>query len=125
MQRGLHALRRAVVAEVEDVNRLIYHVLRTGIVIAVGLVGLAFLLAFAEGAPLPDQYIPLREIPGEIAGVNPAAFLTLGILVLVLTPVARVLASLLSFVEERDRRFVLVAGIVLLNLLISLLVGLA
>src|SRR5207249_496678 len=49
----------------------------------------------------------------------PTGYLNLGVLVLIFTPVARVLLSLLSFLEERDRAYVLMTGIVLTNLLIS------
>lgn len=124
MARGLQALRRAVVTEVEDVNRLLYHVLRAGVIIAVGLITFSFLLAWSGGGPIPDKAIPFRAIPTELLNLTPAGFLSLGILVLVFTPVTSVFASLLSYVEEGDRPFVVVTSIVFLNLLLSLALGL-
>ncbi|HKZ99362.1 MAG TPA: DUF1634 domain-containing protein [Thermoplasmata archaeon] len=124
MSRGLVALRRAVVTEVEDVNRLLSHVLRAGVLVAVGLIAFAFLLAWSGGGPVPDAAVKFRAIPSELLRLTPAGFLSLGIVVLVLTPVTSVFASLLSFAEERDRPLVFVSGIVLMNLLVSLLLGL-
>ena len=43
----------------------------------------------------------------------------LGILLMIFTPLARVVLSFLSFAEERDRTYVAVTAIVLLNLLVS------
>jgi uncharacterized membrane protein len=124
MGRGLTALRRAVVAEVEDVNRLLYHVLRSGVLVAVGLIAFAFLLAWSGGGPVPDAAVPFRAVPGELLRLTPAGFLSLGIMVLILTPVTSVFASLVSSAEERDRPLTLVAALVFLNLVVSVLLGL-
>jgi len=76
-RRRVQALRKAVVAEVADINRGIADVLRGGV------------------------------------------------LVLILTPVARVTLSLLSFLRERDRLYVEITTTVLLNLILGLLLGVA
>jgi len=44
VQRRVAALRRAVVAEVEDMNRLIYHILRGGVVVSVAVLVFGFVL---------------------------------------------------------------------------------
>src|SRR5881409_3940611 len=119
VQNRIAALRRAVLTEVEDINRLIYHILRGGVIVSVAFLLFGFILTGVTGHPLPDKSIPPRLLGAELIRFTPAGYLNLGVLVLIFTPVARVLLSLLSFLEERDRAYVLMTGIVLTNLLIS------
>jgi uncharacterized membrane protein len=51
--------------------------------------------------------------------------LSLGILFLIFTPVARVALSVSYFAREKDRAYVLITLIVLANLLLGLALGLA
>lgn len=119
VQMRVGNLRRAVLAEVEDINRLIYHVLRAGVVLSVSLILFGFILeAFGAGG-LPTQSIPPRRLLSELLRFTPAGYVNLGILVLIFTPMARVLLSLLSFLEERDRTFAAITLVVLVNLLTS------
>jgi len=119
VQHRIAALRRAVLTEVEDINRLIYHILRGGVVVSVAFLLFGFILAGVTGRPLPEHSIPPRALGPDLIPFTPTGYLNLGVLVLIFTPVARVLLSLLSFLEERDRAYVLMTGIVLTNLLIS------
>src|SRR2546422_2908776 len=119
VQHRIAALRRAVLTEVEDINRLIYHILRGGVIVSVAFLLFGFILAGVTGHALPDKSVPPRLLGAELIRFTPAGYLNLGVLVLIFTPVARVLLSLLSFLEERDRAYVLMTGIVLTNLLIS------
>jgi len=119
VQNRIAALRRAVLTEVEDLNRLIYHILRGGVVVSVAFLLFGFILAGLTGLPLPEHSTPPRSLGPLLIHFTPAGFLNLGVLVLIFTPVARVLLSLLSFAEERDRPYVLMTAIVLTNLLIS------
>jgi len=122
VQMRVGNLRRAVLAEVEDINRLIYHVLRAGVVLSVSLILFGFILeAFGAGG-LPTQSIPPRRLLSELVRFTPAGYVNLGILVLIFTPMARVLLSLLSFLEERDRTFAAITLVVLVNLLTSFFV---
>ncbi len=122
VQNRIGALRRAVVTEVEDINRLIYHVLRGGVIVSVSLILFAFILRGLGGPDIPQQSIPPRQLGPYLVGFTPAGYLNLGVLLLIFTPMARVVLSLVSFIEERDRAYVALTGIVLLNLLLSLLV---
>ncbi|TLZ76186.1 MAG: DUF1634 domain-containing protein [Methanobacteriota archaeon] len=119
VQDRIAALRRAVVGEVEDTNRLIYHVLRGGVLVSVAVLLFGFILVGAKSAALPDHSVPPRSLIPQLVQFTPAGFLSLGVLVLIATPMVRVLLSLLSFAEDRDRTYVLMTGIVLVNLLIS------
>ncbi len=88
----------------------------SGVLMALGLV-----LALVRGMGPGD--VPAGPTIGTIVRfavaepLHPLSFLYGGILVLMFTPVLRVIAALIGFAEERDRRFVLVSGTVLLLLL--------
>jgi len=65
--------------------------------------------------------------PGEVisglAEFKPYALIALGLLVLILTPVLRVAASIVIFLLERDYAYVLITAVVLLILVVSFLLG--
>ena len=54
------------------------------------------------------------------AAVRGRAIIQLGLLLLIATPVARVAFSLVAFLRERDRAYVLITSFVLALLLVSL-----
>ena len=120
VQRRVAALRRAVVAEVEDMNRLIYHILRGGVVVSVAVLVFGFVLVAMIGRPIPERSIPPRSLGDQLYHFTPEGYLSLGVLILIFTPVVRVLLSLLSFVKEGDRMYVLMTLIVFANLITSL-----
>lgn len=97
-------------------------ILRTGVIAAATLVALggAVYLAKRTGAPLaPD----LRSIAGIFRGataLEPLYIIQLGLLVLMATPVIRVVACVIGFGVERDRPYVVISLIVLALLLVSL-----
>src|SRR5207245_7824834 len=62
VQDRIAALRRAVLTEVEDINRLIYHILRGGVVVSVAFLLFGFILAGLTGLPLPDHSTPPRPL---------------------------------------------------------------
>jgi uncharacterized membrane protein len=75
--------------------------------------------------PWPRSPVSLHLVPAEVLALTPAAILSLGVIVLILTPVARVLLSMFVFAGERDRLYVLITGIVLLNLAVGMAIALA
>ncbi|MCS7051178.1 MAG: DUF1634 domain-containing protein [Thermomicrobium sp.] len=118
----------------DRLDLLISHVLRLGVSIAalVGAVGLA--LFFVRGPQPGDprtvhELLALRagtqargprELLDGLLAARPDDIMRLGVLVLLLTPTARVALSLLLFVLERDVVFALVAAVVLFILLLGL-----
>jgi uncharacterized membrane protein len=68
---------------------------------------------------VPPQY---RDIRGVISAAGPSdwrAVIQLGLLLLILTPIARVAFSLAGFALERDRTYVVLTALVLAILLYS------
>lgn len=121
----MRALREAVQREIEDLNLVIYHVLRGGVVLSVLLVGLGLALGAVNPDTLPMSPLGPGPLAHELLRLSATGFLSLGVVAMILTPVARVLLSILAYVRKKDRPYVLVTAIVLVNLLVGMLFGLA
>lgn len=66
----------------------------------------------------------LRHFSGVLEGIetgDPAALIQLAVLLLIATPVARVVFALIAFLIERDKLFVVISAIVLAVLLYGFL----
>jgi len=107
----------------EPVERVIRSILLCGIALSVALMAAGLVLGVARGAGLPRGVVPLAELPRALAALRPAAYLSLGLIVLIGTPFVRVVGSLVVFVRERDRRYVLVTTIVLLVMCLGVVLG--
>jgi uncharacterized membrane protein len=67
-----------------------------------------------------------HTLPSVVRGIQHSqgrAIVTFGLLLLVATPVLRVAVSVLAFVYQRDRTFVVITSVVLLLLLTSFMLG--
>ncbi len=69
----------------------------------------------------PESLKSLVEIFHGVLGMSARAIIQLGLLLLIATPVARVLFSAIAFAIERDGMYVVITLIVLAILLYSLL----
>lgn len=98
-------------------------VLQMGLGVSLFLVFVSLVVYFAEGAPAPLAPQPMRNLLGDLGHPSVGWFLNLGILLLLLTPLARVLTSALLFLRRRDVIFTAVTAIVLANLVLGLLLG--
>jgi uncharacterized membrane protein len=117
----------------ERVEGTIGNLLRVGVIVSALLVfsgGLLYLI-HEGGQPAPSnlsqfQPAPLRNpirIVHEAAAGDPLGLIMLGLLVLIATPVARVLFSVVVFALQRDRLYVFFTLFVLVVLLYSLFSG--
>jgi uncharacterized membrane protein len=115
------------------VEQFVGRLLQLGVLIAavVVLAGGALLLAqhgsslaaFSTFRGEPDA---LRSIGGIVHGVvsfRSEAIVQLGLLLLIVTPVARVAFTLVAFILQRDRTYVLITTLVLALLLYGLILG--
>jgi uncharacterized membrane protein len=102
-------------------------VLFLGVILASALLLSGLILFFAKGAGSAVSFNDLihqenmsgrlGSILREVGRADANAVMKLGVLALILTPIARVGMSVLLFASERDRAFVLVTGVVLTVLL--------
>jgi uncharacterized membrane protein len=125
-------MNRPVVTDA-GIERVVSIVLRTGVSISGAIVlvgGIYYVLRHASenaayhifhGQPSIDRTID--QIARGAVALRARSIIQFGILVLIATPILRVLFSLVGFVFERDRTYVLVTAIVLLVLLYSLVSG--
>jgi uncharacterized membrane protein len=119
------------------VDRLIAYVLRGGVTISVVVVLAGLIITFVHhreyfrsrpalgaltnpGASYPSTVGAVIEGVREGRG---QAIVSLGLLLLIATPVARVAVSIAVFVIERDRLYVVITAIVLALLLLSFVLG--
>jgi uncharacterized membrane protein len=107
------------------------HLLRSGVVIAALIVFAGGLWFLAQSSGVRKDYRTFHGVPAELSHVSqifhgavawqPLAVIQFGILVLIATPVSRVLFSMLGFALERDWMYVAITAIVLALLLYSLI----
>ena len=105
--------------------------LQVGVLLAsfVMLIG-GFLYMRAHHGEVPNyrvfssEPLRLRHFGGVAKGIqagDPAAIIQLAVLLLIATPVARVVFALIAFLIERDKLFVLISALVLAVLLYGFL----
>ena len=107
-------------SEHQSIDRPVALVLLFGMLLSIVLmlVGVIMLLA-SQNHQAIKLLSPIRAIT-ETIKLNPAGWLSLGLLVLVLTPVARVLIAIFSFAWIRDWKYVLISTVVLIAMLTGL-----
>jgi len=104
-------------------ERLLHWMLLIGITISTFLLLSGLILAVFTGQPIPSEVPAFDQIIPELLAYRPIGFLTVGILVLIATPILRVFGSVLAFVYERDWRYAGITFIVLLIVLLRIFLG--
>ncbi len=107
----------------DPVERMVSRVLGIGIGLSVASMLAGLMLGLASGDGVPTHVISLGDLLPGLRQPDAAAYLSLGLLVLVATPFARVAGSVVAFALERDRRYVLVTAVVLAVMCLGVLLG--
>jgi uncharacterized membrane protein len=117
----------------QKIEILVGNLLRAGVALSATVVfaGALVYLVRHGGSPAnysnfhgePLEYRSIRGIFAGVARLRGRAIIQLGLLVLIATPIARVVLSVVGFAGEKDRLYVIVTSIVLVILLYSLLVS--
>jgi uncharacterized membrane protein len=115
-----------------QIEQVIGTLLQVGVLLSAAVVlagGVWLLVECGSGSPQYARIRPLdpalRTAGGVIASLrhaNPESLIQFGLLLLIATPVARVVLSLVAFALQRDRLYVTVTLIVLVVLTYSLAV---
>ena len=92
----------------EDVDRLLDRyirlVLRAGMLLSVMVMFAGLVVVILS--PGPVDSLPIEHLPGELMSGSPVAIIALGILLLIITPLARVIAAAVVFAVDREYLFV-------------------
>jgi len=107
----------------DPIERTVNVVLTAGIVVTVALLVAGLVLSIVKGQGLPTRIVPLADLPSLLAELDAAAYLSLGIVVLIATPFVRVAGTIVAFARARDRRYVLMTAVVLVVMCASVLLG--
>jgi uncharacterized membrane protein len=118
----------------QQVEQFVGNLLRAGVILAAVVVlagGIAYLVENRRDQPSYKQFgkddrLYLRSLSGIVEDAlkpDSRGVIQLGVVLLIATPIARVLFSVFAFALQRDRTYVVVTLIVLAVLLYSLLAG--
>jgi uncharacterized membrane protein len=115
------------------VEELIGRLLQTGVMLASAVVlagGIIYLVRHGSAAPQYGAFVgepaDMRSLSGIVRSalaLQGRGVIQLGLILLILTPIARVAFSVVAFSIQRDRLYVVVTLIVLAILLYSLISG--
>lgn len=114
----------------QRIDELMGLLLRSGVILAATIVFVGGVIYIARN-PRPNDYQVFRSEPenlraisgifGEAMAIKGRGLIQLGLLVLIATPIARVIFSVLAFFYQRDWKYVVFTLVVLGLLLYSLL----
>ncbi len=107
----------------DDVERMVSRVLTAGIALSVALMAMGLVLGALAGDGVSRGVVALADLPRGLAALDPAAYLSVGLIALIATPFVRVAGSIVAFARERDYRYVLITAIVLAVMCVSVVVG--
>jgi len=119
----------------KDIQSLVGNLLRMGVYISMGIVILGGIIyLFDHGAEKIDYAVfdinkvslkTVAAIFAEVITFKGVAIVQFGLLMLIFTPIARVLMAVISFFIEKDYLYVLIGLIVLAIIMVSLSGGFA
>ncbi|MXV49976.1 DUF1634 domain-containing protein [Pedobacter sp. HMF7647] len=118
-----------------DLETIMGSLLRIGVLIAATVVligGILYLFQHGRAEPHyhtfsgePKDLKNIKSIFTEVFKLQSTAIIQLGVLVLIATPIARIIFSIVGFVLEKDYLYVVITFIVLGIIAFSMLSGLA
>lgn len=101
----------------------LHKLLLIGLYLSVAFILFGLGLALFTHQTISDKVFPLQSLFSGIVSMNASSFLSLGLLVLIATPIIRVVTSFISFLVEKDWRFAAITLVVLVTVLVSILLG--
>ena len=104
-----------------DLERSIARLLTIGTYASVALLAIGFVLMLVSGIHPRSGGPPFdpTTLVTDLAALRPAGFLWLGLIAVVATPAARVLASLVGYVRRGERAMAIVATLILVVIALS------
>lgn len=117
-----------------DLNRSVGNLLRLGVVLSVVTSLVGFVKLFTEGFKMPKyKMLKMGDSSEKVWGSfwnslckgEGMAIIQLGILLLILTPLVRIIFALIGYLKEKDYIYVVISLIVLAIMTVSFLTGYA
>ncbi|MCU7614894.1 DUF1634 domain-containing protein [Chryseobacterium sp. GMJ5] len=118
-----------------DLNRSVGNLLRLGVILSVFISLAGFIKLFFEGFKMPKKYSLLdmgtssEKVWGQfwnsLCKGEGMAIIQLGILVLIFTPLMRIIFALIGYLKEKDYLYVTISSIVLAIMAVSFFAGYA
>lgn len=118
-----------------DLNRSVGNLLRLGVILSVITSLIGFVKLFMEGFKMPRKYKLLdmgtssekvwSHFWETLCKGDGMAIIQLGILMLIFTPLMRIIFALIGYLKEKDYTYVIISSIVLIIMVISFITGYA
>ncbi|WP_267401561.1 MULTISPECIES: DUF1634 domain-containing protein [unclassified Chryseobacterium] len=118
-----------------DLNRSVGNLLRLGVILSVVTSLIGFVKLFMEGFKMPKKYSSLAignssdkvwgHFWNSLCKGEGSAIIQLGILLLIFTPLMRIIFALIGYLKEKDYVYVVISSIVLAIMAISFFTGYA
>ena len=112
-------------------ENLIGNLLRSGVLVAAAIVFIGGVFYLGHSGHEPVHYSTFQPVAAELRSVGTivlgamhmqnAALIQLGVVLLIITPIARVALAMVGFWLEHDRLYAVVSAIVLAILFVSLM----
>jgi uncharacterized membrane protein len=109
--------------EQKSLDQTIHKLLVIGLAVSVAFMLFGLLLDLTLHRVVPTTIPSLGDIFTRVISLRPSGFLSLGLLVLIATPVVRVIGSFIAFVYERDWGYAGITFLVLLIVTLSIILG--
>lgn len=122
-ERSVGVMKRFFVGDCET---CLSNCLQAGIIVSASVITIGMLMLLVMGTTgYPQNVFPITftEVLSGILMLKPAAVITVGILLLIMTPFVRVGLSVILFLREKDYNFTIITGSVLVLLIFTLVFG--
>jgi len=106
-----------------ELNVVVHRMLLLGLLLSTSVLFTGLALSAITRQPVPSRVLNFNELYHGLQKGTPQSVLSLGILLLIATPVLRVLGSFIEFIVKRDWRFTVITAVVLIILGASLFIG--
>ena len=114
---------KATARPARNLDEVVHGILVVGFVVSAALFLIGLGLSLWLRQPLPSATVSPAKALRLALALHPVGFLSLGLVVLIATPMLRVVGSILVFVWQRDWRYAGVTFLVLLIMIASIALG--
>ncbi len=98
--------------------------LRLGSLISISVLALGFILFIITGSRQPEYTTDLGQTIKAIVKLDPQAIISLGILILLVTPLSGIVVAAIAFIKQKNRLQATLSLTIALAIILSLLLSL-